>query len=120
MFVYRPHHPVDHSELVNPGGPADLEGKILDEDPLITARIAHRTGAVTAEVSQATTGVIEVTFPFTEHATAIDGEVTITDAAGTRRTYRPGHSYVIEHDAVVRWEIRRRRVYAPTLDGWTA
>ncbi|MDQ4116087.1 MAG: cupin domain-containing protein [Actinomycetota bacterium] len=116
MIIYEPHHPVPESELVDLGDPADLGGKVLEGDPRISARFDYRKNGVTAGVFQSTAGVIEVTFPFTEHATILDGAVTITDAAGSTHTYRPGDSYVIEQDAVVRWEVRGRPVQKSFLN----
>lgn len=116
MIIYRPHQAVEETELVDLGDPADLGGKVLEGDPRISARIDHQVGTVTAGVFQATTGVVEITFPFTEHATILDGRVTITDADGLVHDYRPGDSYVIEQDAVVRWEVRGRRVQKSFLN----
>jgi uncharacterized cupin superfamily protein len=116
MIIYRPHQAVEETELLDLGDPADLGGKVLEGDPRISARIDHQVGTVTAGVFQATTGVVEITFPFTEHATILDGKVTITDADGLAHDYRPGDSYVIEQDAVVRWEVRGRRVQKSFLN----
>jgi uncharacterized cupin superfamily protein len=61
-------------------------------------------------IFEATTGTVEVTFPFTEHATILEGEVTITDADGNTHTYRPGDSYLIEQGQVVTWDVPGERV----------
>jgi uncharacterized cupin superfamily protein len=116
MIVYPSHQPVADTDLVDLGAPADLGGKVLEGNPRISARIDYQREGVTAGIFQATTGVVEVTFPFTEHATILDGAVTITDADGTEHTYRPGDSYLIEQGAVVRWEVRGKRVQKSFLD----
>jgi uncharacterized cupin superfamily protein len=110
MIVYSTHRPVADTDLIDLGDPAGLGGKILEGNPRISARIDYQRDGVTAGVFQATTGVVEVTFPFTEHATILDGAVTITDADGTEHTYRPGDSYLIEQGAVVRWAVDGERV----------
>ena len=110
MIICPARHPVADPDLIDLGDPADLGGKILEGNPRISARIDYQRDGVTAGIFQATTGVVEVTFPFTEHATVLDGAVTITDADGTEHTYRPGDSYLIEQGAVVRWEVHGERV----------
>jgi uncharacterized cupin superfamily protein len=110
MIVYATRQPVPEEDLIDLGDPAELGGKVLEGNPRISARIDYQRDGVSAGVFQATTGVVEVTFPFTEHATIVDGEVTVTDADGTEHTYRPGESYLIEQGAVVRWEVRGDRV----------
>jgi uncharacterized cupin superfamily protein len=110
MIVYSTHRPVADTDLIDLGDAAGLGGKILEGNPRISARIDYQRDGVTAGVFQATTGVVEVTFPFTEHATILDGAVTITDADGTEHTYRPGDSYLIEQGAVVRWAVDEERV----------
>ncbi len=110
MIVYKPHRPVADTDLVDLGDPEGLGGKVLEGDPRISARVDHQRDGMTAGVFQSTTGVVEITFPFTEHATILAGAVTITDSDGEEHTYQPGDSYFIEQGAVVRWEVRGERV----------
>ena len=58
----------------------------------------------------ATRGKVEVTFPFSEHATILEGEVILTDESGQTHTYRPGDSYFIKQGQVVIWDVKGERV----------
>ncbi len=110
MIVYEPHRPVADTDLVDLGDPEGLGGKVLEGDPRISARVDYQRDGMTAGVFQSTTGVVEITFPFTEHATILEGEVTITDASGRTHTFRPGDSYLIEQGQVVIWDVPGERV----------
>jgi len=85
--------------------PALLVGK-----PQLSTRISYRDRSVTAGVFEATRGKIEVTFPFTEYATILEGEVTIIDEAGRRQTYRKGESYLVLGGQPVVLDVRCPRV----------
>lgn len=85
--------------------PAVLAGK-----PRLSTRISYRDPSVTAGVFEATRGKVEVTFPCTEYATILEGEVTITDETGRRHTYRKGDSYLVLGGQSVVWDVRCPRV----------
>ena len=111
MIVYEPkNHDIPDSDFVDLGNPADLGGRVIEGDPRISARIDLRDSNLTAGVFQATTGVVEITFPFTEHATILEGEVTITDESGLRHAFKKGDSYLIRQGAVVLWDVKGDRV----------
>ncbi len=110
MIVYQPKVAVPDAELVDLGAPEALGGKVLSGTPKISARIDVNADGMMGGIFEATTGTVEVTFPFTEHATILEGEVTITDASGQSHTFRPGDSYLIEQGQVVIWEVQGERV----------
>ncbi len=110
MIVYQPNVAVPDSAFVDLGAAEALGGKVLKGSPTISARIDFHQDGMMGGIFEATTGTVEVTFPFTEHATILEGEVTITDGSGTSHTYRPGDSYLIEQDQVVIWEVPGERV----------
>jgi len=112
MRVYSPRgRPMDDEKgFVWLGPPETLGGKVLEGDPKIFARFDHMKGGMVAGLFKATTGKIEVTFPFTEHATILEGEVTITDGTGQTHTYKPGDSYLIRQGQVVLWEVKGKQV----------
>ena len=85
--------------------PAVLTGK-----PRLSTRISYRDRSITAGVFEATRGKVEVTFPFTEYATVLEGEVTITDESGRRHTYRKGDSYLVLGGQPVVLNVRCPRV----------
>src|SRR3712207_2344107 len=82
ILVYRAGDRTSQSELVDLGAPSDLGGTVLEGDPRISARIDYAQGALLAGVFQATRGKVRIEFPFTEHATILDGEVELTDDWG--------------------------------------
>jgi len=111
MIVYEPkNHDIPDSDFIDLGNPADLGGRVIEGAPRISARIDFRQGNLTAGVFQATTGVEEINFPFTEHATIIEGEVTLTDQAGLRHVYKKGDSYFIRQGEVILWDVKGDRV----------
>lgn len=78
--------------------------------PRLSTRISYRDRSITAGVFEATRGRVEVTFPFTEYATILEGEVTITDESGRRHTYRKGDSYLVLGGQPVVLDVRCPRV----------
>jgi uncharacterized protein len=89
--------------------PAVLTGKPTGK-PRLSTRISYRDRSITAGVFEATRGKVEVTFPFTEYATILEGEVTITDESGRRHTYRKGDSYLVLGGQPVVLNVRCPRV----------
>jgi uncharacterized cupin superfamily protein len=110
MLVYKAGNPVPQSELSDLGAPANLGGTVLEGDPTISARVDHARDGVLAGVFQATRGKVLIHFPFTEHATILEGDVRLTDQWGNRRLLRPGDSYLIRQGSEILWEVRGPRV----------
>lgn len=110
MIVYQPNTVTPDADLVDLGPPEELGGKVLDGSPRISARIDFNSQGMVAGIFEATRGKVEVHFPFTEHATILEGEVTITDETGQSHTYRPGDTYFIKQGQVVIWDVPGERV----------
>ena len=111
MVVYSPRgKPVSESGFVSLGAPEALGGRVLEGNPEIFARVDYSHKGTTAGLFKATTGKIEIFFPFTEHATILEGEVTLTDETGKSHTYRPGDSYLIRQGQVILWEVKGKHV----------
>lgn len=106
MTLYLPQQKVDPASLSPLGAPSDLGGKVIDGDPQLFGRIDFQKGNLTAGLFMATTGTVEIHFPFTEHATILEGEVTLTDEAGQKRTMKAGDSYLIHQGQVILWEVK--------------
>lgn len=106
MIVYSPRRRVDESSLLPLGPPEDLGGEVLEGNPVLSARVDFNERGMTAGIFKATTGKLRIHFPFTEHATILEGEVTITDESGQTRTFRKGDSYFMRQGQVVMWEVR--------------
>ncbi|WP_095991793.1 cupin domain-containing protein [Cystobacter fuscus] len=106
MVVYTPDTTIDQSTLAPLGAPESLGGRVLEGSPSLSARVDYSARGMTAGIFKATTGRIEITFPFTEHATILAGEVTMTDESGQSRTFKKGDSYFIRQGQVVLWDVR--------------
>jgi len=111
MIVYSPRgQPVSEEGFVSLGDPENLGGHVLEGNPQIFARIDYSHNGTTAGLFKATTGRIEILFPFTEHATILEGEVTLTDETGQSHTYKAGDSYFIRQGQVILWEVKGQQV----------
>jgi uncharacterized cupin superfamily protein len=110
MRVYSPKQPVDSSSLTWLGPPDALGGEVLSGEPRLYGRFDFRGGNMAAGLFMATTGLIRVTFPFTEHATILEGEVTLTDESGRTQSFRAGDSYFIRQNQVILWDVKGQHV----------
>ncbi len=110
LVVYEAGAFVPESQLSDLGAPADLGGTVLEGDPKISARVDHAHEGVLAGVFQATRGKVLIHFPFTEHATILEGEVRLTDQWGNRQSLQAGDSYFIRQGSDILWEVRGPRV----------
>ncbi|OJT19774.1 cytoplasmic protein [Archangium sp. Cb G35] len=110
MIVYPLKGKVRDDGFVNLGSPENLGGRVLEGNPKIYARIDYSRGPVAAGLFKATKGKIRITFPFTEHATILEGEVTLTDEAGNTHKYKAGDSYFIRQGQVILWEVKGKEV----------
>ncbi len=59
-----------------------MEGTVLSGDPKLSGRIDYQDGPATAGVFQAPRGDAQIRFPFTEHATVVEGAVTLKEKRG--------------------------------------
>jgi hypothetical protein len=111
MIVYSPRgKPVSEAGFVALGPPESLGGRVLEGNPELFARIDYSRNGTAAGLFKATTGKIEILFPFTEHATILEGEVTLTDETGQSHTYKAGDSYFIRQGQVIIWEVKGKQV----------
>jgi len=111
MIVYSPRgKPVSEAGFVALGAPEALGGRVLEGNPEIFARVDYSHNGTTAGLFKATTGKIEIFFPFTEHATILEGEVTLTDETGQSHVYKAGDSYFIRQGQVIIWEVKGKQV----------
>ena len=105
-YAYSPSVPVDLSSMVPLGSAADLGLTVLEGTPEAWIRVDFQSGGMTAGLFRASRGKLEYTFPSTEHATILEGELTLTDEAGEVRTYRPGDGYFVTQGQVVIWDVQ--------------
>jgi uncharacterized protein len=109
MLAYSPAPIQDTSAFVYLGTPEYL-GKVLEGTPEGWIQLDFNAEGMRAGLFMATRGKVELTFPNTEHATILEGEVTLTDESGQTQTFRPGDSYFITQGAVIIWEVKGERV----------
>lgn len=110
LRMYSPRSPVDRSTLMWLGPPAVLGGEVISGSPELYGRFDFREGNVASGIFMATSGRIRVTFPFTEHATILEGEVTLTDETGQSQTFKAGDSYFIRQNQVILWDVKSGHV----------
>lgn len=110
MIVYSPRQPVDESSLSPVGSPEEMGGEVLEGHPVLSARIDFSQQGLTAGLFKATTGKVRIHFPFTEHATILEGEVTLTDETHQTRTLKKGDSYFIRQGQTILWEVKGKHV----------
>lgn len=94
------------------GTVADLGSEILEGECRALGRMVF--GAPTDPVSCAwfgvTRGAFRMTYPFSEHAVVVEGEVTLTnEATGESRSYGPGEGWFVEKGTPVLWTVTTER-----------
>ena len=110
MRVYSPKEQVDTTHMQSLGSPADLGGVVLSGEPRIYGQVDFVQGNMTAGIFMATSGKVRITFPFSEHATILEGEVTLTDETGQTRSLKAGDSYFIRQNQVILWDVKGKQV----------
>ena len=116
MRVYSPTTSFDESTLAPLGSPEALGGEVLEVSPVLSGRIDFSDRGMTAGIFKATTGTVRIVFPFTEHGTILEGEVTMTDEAGQSRTFKKGDSYFIRQGQVILWEVKGKHAIKSFLN----
>ena len=117
MVVYRAGDEIPQSQLTDLGSPESLGGTVLSGDPKLSGRIDYQDGPATAGVFQATRGDAQIRFPFTEHATVVEGAVILRDEAGQTHRLDPGDSYLIKQDSSIFWHVAKAYVQNSFFNG---
>ena len=80
---------------------------ILEGNPEQSGRVDFHTaeGSVLAGVWECTRGKFEITYPFSEIATILNGTIVVTDSAGVATTLTQGDSFFIAQGERVTWEV---------------
>ena len=110
MIVYSQWLSMDESSLSPMGSPEELGGEVLEGQPILSARVDFQERGMTAGIFKATTGKVRIHFPFTEHATILEGEVTLTDEMNQTRTLKQGDSYFIRKGQIIVWDVKGKHV----------
>ena len=113
----------DRQILDDWGAPEAVGAETLDGNVRLAGafNLGSPEGTVFGGVYSATKGKFRVVYPFHEHATLLDGELTLTDErTGKSVDYGPGDSWIIAKGTPVVWEVRsdhiRKSYIATTAD----
>ncbi|MBN9237740.1 MULTISPECIES: cupin domain-containing protein [Phyllobacteriaceae] len=103
------------------GPPENLSAVTLEGKPVMHGKNLYSSngGQVLSGIYEVTKGRFKVIYPFHEHATVLDGEVTISDEAGNSVTYGPGDSWFCHQGEVVTWDVKdhlRKTFFVVTVD----
>jgi uncharacterized cupin superfamily protein len=92
------------------GPPERLSAVTLAGEPIMHGKNLYSAngGQILSGIYEVTKGRFKVIYPFHEHATVLDGEVTLTDEAGNSVTYGPGDSWFCHQGEVVTWDVKDR------------
>ena len=85
---------------------------IVDGDPQQSGRVDYGSmeTPIISGVWECTQGSFEVSYPWNEMATILEGSVTITDASGNAMTFGPGDSHFAVKGEYVTWKINSSKV----------
>lgn len=95
-------------EMALIGSVTHLGSKVIEGDP--QASIAMVDGgpedAVACGIFKCTKGVFSMQYPFTEHATILQGELRLKDLdTGEVNTFGPGDSWFVKQGSNVEWHV---------------
>ncbi len=99
-------HPVPE---LQPIGSVSLLGATPTEgDPQVAGAMVYGEpqDAFTCGLFSSTQGSFTMTYPFTEHATVLEGEVELTVSGGEPQRFAPGDSWFVKQGTEVEWKIR--------------
>lgn len=108
-----PFTPETVPELDSWGTVADLGSEILEGECRALGKMVFGGPAdpVSCGYFAATRGVFRMTYPFSEHAVVVEGELTLkNEATGESHTYGPGEGWFVEKGTQVLWTVTTDRV----------
>jgi uncharacterized cupin superfamily protein len=99
-------------ELDSCGTVADLGSEILEGEVKAFGKLTHGTpdAPVSAGFFACTKGRFRMVYPFTEHATVVEGSCTLLNSStGESVTYSAGDSWFIEKGTPIEWHVLSER-----------
>ncbi len=110
MIAFKLGH--DRIDLDVWGPPERLSAVTLEGVPIMHGKALYggSEGPISAGVYEVTRGKFKVIYPFHEHATVLEGEVTLSDENGNSVTYGPGDSWFCHQGEVITWNVRSERL----------
>lgn len=85
-----------------------LGSTVIDGDPQASGlqTLGEPTDNLNGGYFGCTKGVFKMTYPFTEYATILAGQLALTDEnTGIRTIFNPGDSWIVEKGTPVIWEV---------------
>ena len=94
------------------GPPENLSAVTLEGKPVMHGRPLYGggEGPIGAGIYEVTRGRFKVIYPFHEHATVLEGEVTLSDEDGNAVAYGPGDSWFCHQGEVITWDVTSERL----------
>ncbi len=91
---------------------AEIGANVLEGDPKQSGRVdfGSMETPIISGVWECTQGKFQISYPWNEMATILEGSVTITDASGNAVTYNPGDSHFAVKGEKVTWNITTPKV----------
>jgi len=95
-------------EMALIGSVTNLGSTVIEGDP--QASIAMLNGgpedAVACGIFKCTKGVFSMQYPFTEHATILEGKLKLKDLdSGEMNTFGPGDSWFVKQGSNIEWNV---------------
>ncbi len=90
----------------------DIGAKILSGSPKQSGRIDYGSmeTPMIVGVWECTQGKFEVTYPWNELASILEGNITITDSKGSKMKFGPGDTHFAQKGDRVTWEVHTPKV----------
>lgn len=95
-------------EMVTIGSVTNLGSTIIEGDPQASIAMIHGApeDAVACAIFKCTQGVFSMQYPFTEHATVLEGKVKLKNLdTGEEETFGPGDSWFVTQGSKIEWHI---------------
>ena len=105
MFNYKQNESADDLE---PAGSASDHGlELIDGNPAIYMRIDYGSpeGPLCSGIWACDVGKFNFTYPYTEFATLLEGNIVLTDSSGNSSVVNPGDSFFAKAGEVIQWEV---------------
>ncbi|WP_165699605.1 cupin domain-containing protein [Chimaeribacter californicus] len=90
------------------GSVSNLGATVVEGDPQVSVAMIYGEpqDAFTCGLFASTRGAFRMTYPFTEHATMLEGEVEITnELTGESERYKVGDGWFVEQGTPTTWRV---------------
>ncbi|CAM0554674.1 cupin domain-containing protein [Vreelandella titanicae] len=98
-----------YSDLESIGSVANMGAEVLEGDPQASSRMLEGNigDPLSCGIFGCTGGKYRVVYPFSEHATVVEGTVVLTDeSTGESMEYHEGDSWFVKQGTPVIWDVK--------------